>query len=483
MSSNAYDDVLYEGHPFAQTHPDRLATIGRIFGMSPARAVECRFLELGCGDGGNLLPMAYTLPDSSFVGIDAGARGIEKGALLAREAGLRNVELLRLDILDAGPALGKFDYIVAHGVYSWTPPEVREKILSLCGELLRPQGVAYVSYNAYPGAHVRNMIAEMLQHHARRFDDPRQQIDQSRAMLAFLAGSRTGSDGYSTLLRQEVERLESRRPATVYHDELSPHHEAVYFRDFVARAAGHGLQYLGEADFSEMQGAGQTAETLTLLRQLAPDLIEREQYLDFLKCRRFRQTLLCRAEATLNRAIRSEQMRDFFVRSTRPRDDAAVSPITNHPVAVAAVDALKAAWPGTLRFDQLHTEVRARTEESPADDLLLADVVLAHYACGRFELHIDPPQFARTVSERPRASALARIQAGVGEYVANLCHNPVRLEDEWSRALLRLLDGRRDLAALLSEMRAIAGERAAEVHEADLERSLQRLTEIALLEA
>ena len=32
-SRNAYDEVLYESHPFAQTHPNRLATIGQLFGM------------------------------------------------------------------------------------------------------------------------------------------------------------------------------------------------------------------------------------------------------------------------------------------------------------------------------------------------------------------------------------------------------------------------------------------------------------------
>lgn len=75
----AYDEVLYEGFPFEQTHPDRLATIARIFGMTPAPVEACRMLELGCGDGGNLIPLAYTLPGGKFAGIDAGARGIANG--------------------------------------------------------------------------------------------------------------------------------------------------------------------------------------------------------------------------------------------------------------------------------------------------------------------------------------------------------------------------------------------------------------------
>jgi len=435
MAENAYDEVLYEGHPFAQTHPDRLATIARVFGMAPAAPSGCRLLEIGCGDGGNLVPMAYTLPESRFVGIDAGLRGIAKGSQLAREAGVPNVELRHLDILAAGADLGTFDYIVAHGVYSWTPPAVQEKILALCGALLRPQGVAYISYSVYPGAHIRQMVAEMLQDRAARFDDPLAKIEQARAMLGFLAGG-------SALLRQEFERLALRRPATLFHDELSPHHYPLYFRDFVERAAGHKLQYLGEAHFSDMQETGLPAETAAVLRQLAPTLIEREQHLDFLKCRRFRQTLLCRSEVALDRRIRSEQMRGFFVRGVR---DAAQPPITNHPTAEAATAALNDAWPGALSFAELLAATREQDEE------VLADLILAHYAVGRFELRTEAPRFQRIVSERPRASAVARAQARTSQYVTNLCHTPVRFEDERSRELLLALDGTRDRGTLDAE--------------------------------
>src|SRR5262245_50736800 len=100
--NNPYDDVLYAGQAFPQTHPDRLATIARLFGMNPAPVDSCRVLELGCGDGGNLLPIAYTLPGSEFVGVDLGARGIDAGREMARAAGIANASLHCLDILEAG---------------------------------------------------------------------------------------------------------------------------------------------------------------------------------------------------------------------------------------------------------------------------------------------------------------------------------------------------------------------------------------------
>jgi tRNA G46 methylase TrmB len=66
----AYDEVLYPSYTHNQTHPDRLATIATLFGLTPAPVERCRVLELGCGNGSNLVPMAYGLPGSEFVGID-----------------------------------------------------------------------------------------------------------------------------------------------------------------------------------------------------------------------------------------------------------------------------------------------------------------------------------------------------------------------------------------------------------------------------
>ena len=445
--------------------------------MQPARSVSCRVLDLGCGDGGNLIPMAYSLQGSEFVGVDNGELGIAKGQALASELGLKNIRLLSRDMLEPVTDLGTFDYILSHGVYSWVPPAVADRILAICRECLNPQGVAYVSYSAYPGAHIRNMIGEMLQYHARRFERPDQQIEQGRAMLRFLMTARPGTEVYSLLLQQEAESVVSRRSESLYHDELSPHHWPVYFHEFAAHAAGHGLQYLGEADFSEMQETSETPEVAAMLRTLARNLIDKEQYMDFVKCRRFRQTLLCRSEVPLNRRIDSAQMRDFHIRAWRILLEPAKTP-TDHPVAQAVTAALKEAAPAALSFDALLDAVRKRAGMSDDDAALLADVILAFYACGLYQLHVDPPQFAQQPGDRPRASAIARRQAESGDHVTTLSHEWVRVEDELSRRLLVLLDGTRDRTAILTELRASG----ADARPDDLERSLERLANLALLE-
>ena len=243
-------------------------------------------LELGCGDGGNLAPMAYGLPGSSFRGIDLSRRAIERAHHLAAALGLANVGFERAD-LTALPALGVFDYVIAHGVYSWIEPAARDALLAACRDHLAPGGVAYVSYDVLPGGHLREITRQMLRWHLRGVDEPEERIARARALLEAVAGARPEGD---EMMRLAAERALQQGDAALFHDELAPHHEAVLFADFVAHAGRHGLRFLAEADVFQMEAGA-------LPPELASGPIEREQYLDFFKGRMFRQTLLCHSGA------------------------------------------------------------------------------------------------------------------------------------------------------------------------------------------
>src|SRR5262245_16820704 len=167
----SYEEVPYESKPIPGSHPDSLATMAILCGMQPPPIDRCRVLELGCAAGGNLLPMAQTVPDGRFVGIDLSPRQVADGQALIDALGLTNLELRALSILDVGEDFGTFDYIICHGVFSWVPREVQDKILAICRRHLAPNGVAYVSYNTYPGWHLRGMVRDMLTYHARQFED------------------------------------------------------------------------------------------------------------------------------------------------------------------------------------------------------------------------------------------------------------------------------------------------------------------------
>lgn len=111
LTAEGYEEVPYPGSPYPETHPDRLATIATLLGLDPAPPERCRVLELGCGDAGNLIPMASLLRDSRFVGVDLSGRAVARAGAQIASLGLENVEVRRLDLLEIGEDIGRFDYL------------------------------------------------------------------------------------------------------------------------------------------------------------------------------------------------------------------------------------------------------------------------------------------------------------------------------------------------------------------------------------
>lgn len=524
---NSYDVVAYAGYPMPQTHPDRLATLATLFGLKPASVERCRVLELGCGDGGNLIPMAFGLPLSTFVGIDLAERPVANGRALVEALNLKNIVMQQGNIMDVSPDLGEFDYIIAHGVYSWVPPAVQDKILAVCKTNLTPNGVAYVSYNTYPGHHLQTIARDLMRYHLHQVaaSDPEVQIRHALAVLKFVAEALPKQGTYQTLLKQILEDdLLGRDPESLYHDDLAPVNLPVYFHQFVEHARRQGLQFLAEANIVDMQERKFPPHVCDTLRALVKDqIILKEQYLDFLKGRKFRQTLLCHDNVAIDREPKPELMTGFYISSPampasltpdirsaaveefRGPHEAAMS--TGYPLAKAAILELGTRWPKFLRFHELLANIHIRlgrnghgTEETDSDDALeLGRILLATYAAGLVELQTHAPCFVVDVSERPVASRLARFQVEREGAVATLRHTGVRIEGPLEAALLKRLDGTRDRAALLDELAALMesgeigwdqvgvttgdGHQLQRVLGEGLERNLARLGRLGLLAA
>ena len=505
--ATAYDAVAYPGYAYARTHPDRLATQAVLFGLRPAPVDRCRVLEIGCGDGGNLIPMALELPGSDFVGIDLAEQPVERGAALADELGLANVALLALDVRELPEGLGTFDYVIAHGVYSWIPPEARDALLAACGRHLAPQGVAFVSYNAYPGSYLRDMARDVLLFHVARFDDPATRVSQARALMELVVDAHADTP-YGRVLREHMQRLLEHRDWALYHDDLAAVNTPVYFHEFVAHAERHGLQFLSEAELAESQLPDVPAHVAAALEQLPDDVVLREQYMDFVRNRMFRQTLLCRAQARPRRTIGLDALSGLWIASpVRPAGPDERGAVTYHgprgsslqtedPLLQRALTILGRFWPEAVAFEDL--VVRARRAIAPdrsaaEDRRRLADVLLRAAAGSLVDLHAHPPRVARRAGDRPAASPLARHQAANGdEIVTSLRHTSVRIDDPLAAFLLTRLDGTRDRPALVGDVRAfvdgggldafegVSAPPECELPEA-LERALDRLAELALL--
>jgi methyltransferase-like protein len=471
-AASSYDAVPYSVGAFAQTRPDRLATIATLFGMDPAPPARCRVLELGCAAGGNIIPMALADPDAEFVGIDLSARQIADARATAAGLNVRNLDLRAMSILDVGEELGTFDYVLCHGVYSWVPPEVQDKILRVCSGQLSPQGVAYVSYNCYPGWHARGAIREMLWYHTERFEDPLVRIRAARGLLAFLVRFAPDDGGYGKLVRQELALLLATPDTYLLHEHLEEYNEPLYFHQFAGRAAGHGLQYLAEAYVGAMVARRFGAEGENILRQISPDLLHMEQYMDFLRNRMFRQTLLCRAGVALDYSLKPDVVARFFVASAAKPVPAAEAPAaegaetfraagpaalsTADPLMKAAMHCLAEAYPAPLRFDELLDAARRRAGAgvgaggaTTEDAGPLASRLLNCYLSNLVEFSVSPPRFVPAVSERPVASAYARLRAREGGKVVNVRLESVELSAP-ARLVLQHLDGRHDRAALVA---------------------------------
>jgi len=428
--------------------------------------------------------MALGLPQSDFVGVDLAEHAISQACATAKALNLPNISFHRLDVMQIAADFGQFDYIVAHGLYSWVPPETRDKVLAVCRANLAAHGVAYVSYNTYPGCHLRDMVRGMMSFHAQRFDEPEKQIQQARALIKFLVDSKIEPDPYRLFLQQELERVGSCHDSVIYHDYLEATNFPVYFVEFIEHAARHGLQYLAEADFFEMHDHTYAPHIREALRALAGDRILKEQYLDFLKCRRFRQTLLCHANVPLDCAARPERLRSLLVSSlARPASESpdvtsraveqfrgtkggAVS--TDLPLAKAALCNLSRAWPAAVPFGELLAQARAQIGTSSlaatdieADAQLLCDVLFQLYAAGLIELRVHVPHFVLEPAERPTVSPLARLQAMTSERLTNLFHKTVEVADPEVRHLVHLMDGTRDHFALRSALAEALRSRAA----------------------
>jgi len=510
----SYDEVPYDSFPFAQSHPNRLATIAKLFGMQPAPLATCRVLELGCAAGGNLIPLAATMPQAHFKGVDASQRQIAQGSQTIEQLALANIELLHLDILDfdkdtSHTALRHgidgellFDYIICHGVYSWVPDSVQSKILDICSQYLSPQGVAYISYNTNPGWRMRGMIRDLMSYRADFFETPDTKTQEARALLDFLAAAvPQDNNPYGMLLNSELQMLRTKADHYLFHEHLEEHNEPVYFHQFIGRAAAQKLQYLGEAEYSMMAAGNFSPNVAAMVRRLASsgaddrdsggkprvsadarrtaevDPIQLEQYMDFVRNRMFRQTLLCRADVALDRNGSPECLLDMHIASPAKPDQAcedlhSPQPVvfrrpgssltTAEPLVKAAMISLREAWPASVSFDDLLTLAIEKLAPGPVllgadryrqEAMRIAHPLLNCYGTGHVDVFVEQFPFSVELGEYPEASPLARHQAIHSNSVTTLAHSTTQLND-LERRLLPLVDGQHNQAMLVSALRA-----------------------------
>lgn len=456
--ARSYDEVPYTSRPFPQSQPQRLAALGRLFGLTPPDVATARVLELGCAAGGNLIPLATAFPDAHFIGVDLSGFQVAEGQARIARLGLKNIRLVNMSIADITAGFGAFDYVICHGVYSWVPAAVRDAILRISHDNLTDHGIAYISYNVFPGWRLRSVLREAMMFHGSAAQVPSEKIRLGREFLAQLSSVTNAGSAYGQMLRQEAQNLRLQEDYYVTHEYLETNNEPCYFSEFHKRMGLFNLAYLTECDLHLSIAETFGAETGQLLRELSGNRLDRmEQYIDFLTGRTFRQTLLIRADqaSRINRVLGPSGLAGLHISSSigpepeRNGDnfifkDAAGRTLTTASLVVRdAVMRLARMYPLTAPVEMLAANQTGPTPSNPADAADITRSLFNLLLAGLASVSTVPVIANAKISDLPKATSLARADASDGkDWTTNVRHEPVPLTLV-ARAVLPLLDGTR----------------------------------------
>ena len=302
VQQTIYSELGYKSMPFPYTTPATLEAYAALVGISAPNPKTARVLELGATYGGNIISQALFNPDATFVGIELSQEQVEKGNEVIANAGLTNVSLVQSDIASIGSEIGTFDYIIAHGVYSWVDDGVKEALLRLIDEHLAEDGIAYISYNTYPGWHTMDEVRQLMMFSNR---DKAQFNHKEKVLHGKTIGSIVGSQilKYDNLKERNSKFLGALRSVMqkdeyyVGHDHLEPNNDPVYFYQFNDHLGAHNLAYLCDADLTLSMVRSFDADIADTLDKLAlNDHVAQEQYLDFILDTTFRKSIICKAK-------------------------------------------------------------------------------------------------------------------------------------------------------------------------------------------
>ena len=293
-----YDATPYNSDAFPQSAPGQLAAIAYLFGLETPEVSTARVLEVGCAAGANVIPFAVAHPKASVVGIDLSEVQIDAGRVRVQKLGLDNLELRAGDIARMELAgLGQFDYIVAHGVYSWVPENVQDAILSAFRRLLAPKGVAYLSYNTYPGWKTKEVLRDAMLLASGGSATPDEKVRNARGMVDFLDEVAPAGGVLSRVMAESRAFSESFGDSYLLHDELETFNSPCYFYEMLNRAGAHGLAFLAEARPEAMFPGNHGPKVAEYLQEKCAGVqVLIEQYMDFVVNRLFRESLLVHAE-------------------------------------------------------------------------------------------------------------------------------------------------------------------------------------------
>ena len=479
-TADAYDSTPYESLPFDFTQPEHMSALAYLMGIVPVPLARARVLEIGCASGGNLLPFAVKHPEATCVGVDISTRQIDDGKAFLQRFGINNVTLLAADICEVGQSLGEFDYIICHGVFSWVPSEVQVGILQACKGLLSENGIAYISYNVFPGWHCWELGRHLMYRASAHIDDPKERLSVAIDALKIFAEQACDAPDrpIRQMLKEGLKRIEDQPWYYVLHEYLEPCNTPLYFRDFIAALSGHGLRYLADVQFSSMFRENTvTGAAGDFIANNAKHRYDEEEMMDYITGRTFRRSLLVHDHRQVSLAVSPQRLNALTVLSNFTRKKSDKSPDSSKntfvkhgdstvhltiqdPLGVAVLDLLDAHYPHPVDMSSLLFEywsaaginMQTKTDVDILSGLeTLSAFVLSLLQKDVVQISCHEQKATSSITERPTAFALARYQAAHGNHwVTNVYSQVVPLEGEM-QSLLPLLDGNVSVDELLQK--------------------------------
>ncbi|WP_163834078.1 methyltransferase regulatory domain-containing protein [Spartinivicinus ruber] len=483
--AQAYDDTLYRSDPFVKTHPEHLASLGVLFGFTPINPLQCRVLEIGCAMGGNIIPMAMNYPDSEFVGIDISKNQIDIATDQAANLRLKNIKLLNVSIEQIDDSFGQFDFIICHGVFSWVPPQVQQKILEVCQKQLSEFGIAYISYNVHPGWHIKNIVKDLMRLRVQK-SPLENKVKEAKAIVELYAKYTAENTQFKDIFNQQLEHLNSVPDHYILHEHLADFNIPYYFYDFMNLAKRYQLTYLCDACFNDNFISNLPSEFQQKMLDYSDDRVMVEQYYDFATARTFRSSLLVHDKHQINPIVETQRVRLLSLLSDLKVQDkiydladrssvqfisqSKVSPelTVSMPITKAAFKSLEDSWPCSLSFNELFQlsyqklglSIDNQTQEILEKDIqqLCDDIITAFQANSLRLFRITPPLCVNQVGDKPIASPLIAQQLRDNHEVFTTQHHESLSLDANLKHFIPLLDGTRTNSELINAVKQLLEE-------------------------
>ena len=288
-------------HAYAPAWLDYVALLNQV-APPPRTAGRFRFCDLGCGFGMTALTLAAANPQAEIHGIDFMAEHIDVAQKLATDAGLGNVQFSRMAFADAlEQPFEPFDYIVAHGVYSWVSAEVRAEVVAFIRRHLKPGGLVYVSYNAMPGCADILALQKLISHlgasgngaGSERVMQAFGQLEQLRVLGARALVGRPGLD-------DRLQSIAGEDPRYLAHEYLHSVWEPRYFADVAAEMLCADVTFIGSATLFANEPRFLMNTEQQAFVAAGADPIERQMLQDYMLDTSFRRDVWARQPSQLS---------------------------------------------------------------------------------------------------------------------------------------------------------------------------------------